>query len=334
MQIRNIPIFRHLGAYFKGIVRPRYENYPCKFDQTYQRAIVYRPDTKDFRPLVVCLHAWSHHYDDMYGEYLELARKMGWNMIHPDFRGPNWMPVACGSDAVVSDIIDAVMYMKATANIDAKRIYLIGGSGGGHCSLLMAGRYPEIWAGVSSWCPISSIAQWYRECKDSSCNSRYADNIEMVCGGAPDKSQRAMQEALFRSPLTWLSNARNVSIDIATGIHDGHGKFSVPVSHAINAYNILANENEHITEEDIDTITTKEHIPEKLRFHDEDPAYGKKSVLFRCQSNHVRLTIFDGGHAIIPEAGFYWLEHQNLGGKPDWRVVRTQKRSTIIELPK
>ena len=35
---------------------------------------------------------------------------------------------------VVSDIADAVAYMKRAALVDEDRVYLIGGSGGGHAS--------------------------------------------------------------------------------------------------------------------------------------------------------------------------------------------------------
>jgi len=60
---------------------------------------------------------------------------------------------------------------------------LIGGYGGGYAALLMAGRHPEIWAGVSAWCPISDIEAWYAESKTS--QSGYAENIEKSCSGNP-----------------------------------------------------------------------------------------------------------------------------------------------------
>ena len=308
------------------------ELYPCKIDQSMQPAMVYRPDSKERRPLAVCLHTWSYDCTANCSDYLQLAQKYGWNMIFPDFRGPNWTPPACGSDAVVSDLEDAVRYMKETSLVDAKRVYLIGGSGGGHCSLLMAGRRPDLWAGVSSWCPISDVAQWHRECKGNGKNDKYSQDIEKACGGVPDESPDAMREARLRSPLTWLPNAENVTLDIGTGIHDGHGPFSVPVSQAIRAYNILAHPEDRISEEDMRTIVQDETIPEHLRFQGEDPAYGAHTVLLRCQSNHVRLTLFEGAHTILPATGFHWLARQCQGQEPDWSIVKPQEDVTATEL--
>ena len=103
------------------------EKYPCKIDQSQQNAIVYRPDPKEERPLVVCLHTWSFNCENAdCSDYLALAQKYAWNMIFPDFRGPNWTPPACGSDEVVSDLEDAVRYMKETARVDARRVRLQG----------------------------------------------------------------------------------------------------------------------------------------------------------------------------------------------------------------
>ena len=33
--------------------------------------------------------------------------------------------------------------------------------------MLMAGRHPDIWAGVSAWVPISDLKAWYHECEKS-----------------------------------------------------------------------------------------------------------------------------------------------------------------------
>ncbi len=307
------------------------EFYPCKIDQSMQPAIVYRPDAGEARPLAVCLHTWSYGCDELYEDYLGLCREYGWNMIFPEFRGPNWTPLACGSDHVVSDLEDAVRHMKATSSVDERRVYLIGGSGGGHCSLLMAGRRPDLWAAVSSWCPISDIAQWHRECRANKREGAYADHIEKACGGVPDESALAMAEARLRSPLTWLPNAERVTLDISTGIHDGH-RGSVPVSQAMYAFNLLAGREDRISPEDIRVITETETIPEHLRFDGSDPAYGEHSVLFRRQSGHVRLTLFEGAHDLLPATGFSWLERQMLGREPDWSVVAPRVAAHASEL--
>ena len=66
---------------------------------------------------------------------------------------------------VVSDIVDAVEFACRETKVDRKRVFLLGTSGGGYASLLMAGKRPDLWAGVSAWVPISDLRAWHKECK-------------------------------------------------------------------------------------------------------------------------------------------------------------------------
>ena len=137
--------------------------YPASADKTLQPMLLRAASGKSKRPLLVGLHSWSGNYTQAGGEvvYARWCIEKDWHFIHPNFRGPNWTADACGSDKVVKDIVDAVAYMKKNHQVDADRIYLIGVSGGGHASLLMAGRAPDIWAGVSAWVPISDLQVWW-----------------------------------------------------------------------------------------------------------------------------------------------------------------------------
>lgn len=303
--------------------------YPCKFDSSLQPAIFQAAVSSEPRPLVVALHTWSFDHTQFNPAYGELCKKYDFHLIHPAFRGPNWQKEACGSELVVSDLEDAVAYMKKTVNVDEKRIYLVGGSGGGHCSLLMAGRRPDLWTAISAWCPISDIAAWHDECKSSSF-PQYANHIEGACGGDPSTDETAAFEAKKRSPLTWLPNAVNapVVIDISTGIHDGHTG-SVPVSQAIRAYNVLAAPEDRIGEADIAFICKNEAVPPHFAAteQDQEPAFdGRKIYLRRCSGN-VRLTLFEGGHDQLPVPAFQWLAKQVSGQAPDWSLSVAEKDS-------
>lgn len=286
-----------------------------------QPALIWTASGSEARPLAVCLHTWSYGLEQDSAHYLEQCRARNWHFIYPHFRGPNWNPEACGSDLVVSDLECAVAYMKEHYPVDEHRIYLIGGSGGGHASLLMAGRKPELWSAVSSWCPISDLGAWYgqtRRKKKDPAKRDYDNHIYEACGGDPLCSPEAAEQARHRSPLTWLKNAKGtVIVDIGTGIHDGHTG-SVPVSHAILAYNEIAEPEDRICPEDIDYITETEKIPAHLQFRGEDPAYGSHKVLLRRTSGRVRLTIFEGGHDILTEPAFGFLENQTSGRDPVW----------------
>ncbi|MFA6930208.1 MAG: prolyl oligopeptidase family serine peptidase [Lentisphaeria bacterium] len=290
--------------------------YPCSIDNSLQPAYQLLASGTSPRPLLVALHTWSGNYENGIERYVDLCRQKNWHLIYPNFRGPNNTPDACGSDLVTVDIGDAAIFMQKNFLVDPSRIYLSGGSGGGHATLLVAGRYPEIWAAASAWCPISDIAAWHRECLDTR-HQGYADHIELACGGNPTTHAKAWSEALKRSPLTYLKNAANLPLDINTGIHDGHTG-SVPISQAIHAYNLLANRDEQIAQQDIDWMLAEEKVPKHLRWLENDPAFGTYLVYLRKQSKRVRLTLFEGGHDLLIWPALDWLERQKKGQQPDW----------------
>jgi len=286
--------------------------YSSSADNSKQPATIYAPpESKKPAPLLVVLHTWSENGNNFHlNRYRvhEWCIKHGWALIAPYFRGANNNPDACGSELVVKDIRSAVKFMKDNHKIDASRIYLLGTSGGGHAALLMAGRAPEIWAGVSSWVPISDLAAWHGE--STARKSKYAKMIERCCGGPPGKNAAVDQQYRLRSPATHLQHAAGVSLDINAGIHDGH-KGSVPISHSLNAFNIVAVKSDRIAEKDIRFMTSKAKVPAHLNQPDlEDQTYGKNKPLFRRQSGAARITLFEGGHELLPRPALTWLAKQ------------------------
>jgi len=287
--------------------------YRSAADSTDQPAIFHAPESKSKTPvpLLVGLHTWSASYRQVGGRcpYGPWCSKNKWAFIGPDFRGPNKKPQACGSQLAVDDIISAVQYARKNANIDENRIYLVGVSGGGHMAMLMAGRAPEIWAGVSAWAGISDLKAWHIECKKT--KRKYATDIEKSCGGPPGKSDAVNLEYKNRSPLTWLGKAKSagVNLDINTGISDGHTG-SVPISHSLRAFNAIAKPADRIADADIAHMVEKAEVPAHLRKKLSDRTYGSKIPLLRRTSGTARITIFKGGHEIIPTAALTWLSRQ------------------------
>jgi len=282
--------------------------YRSPADGTYQRALFYAPPKAEAVPLLVALHTWSGNYRQTYNvQCAKWCIDKGWAFIHPDFRGPNRNPKATGSELAVADIVGAVKHAMGTARVDASRIYLFGASGGGHMSLVMAGRHPEIWAGVSSWVPITDLKAWYVECKAA--GRSYAADIAASVGGDPTASKRAAEECRRRSPLTYLLNARGLPLDINAGIRDGHSG-SVPISHTLNAFNLLADPKQRLSPEQIIHFVKKAAAPPGVGKPPVDRLYGSKKVLFRRQSGNTRVTIFQGGHEAVYGAALDWLSRQ------------------------
>jgi len=288
-------------------------------DGTPQKAIFYcPPGAKDkSAPLLVALHTWSGNYEQGV-EHVNHGKKRNWIVIAPDFRGPNSRPEACASDLAVQDVLDAVEYAKKHARVDNKRIYVVGASGGGHMSLMMAARAPQLWAGVSSWVPISDLAAWHAESHTR--QPRYAAMLEKCCGGPPGPQTEA--EYRKRSPLFHLAAAKGLPLDINAGIHDGHTG-SVPVNQSIRAFNVLAGKEREVSDEAIAFMVRERKVPAALSAEREDDPERQKPVLFRRVSGAVRLTIFDGGHDSELGAALDWLSRQRHGQPADHRVGKT-----------
>lgn len=309
--MRFLLIFLLMGSVF-GASKKKYPEAvkEIKFkgaDGSDQPALYMPSATKEKAPLLVALHQWSGNYKTSgYLESVNWCLEKKWHFIQPNFRGPNNTPEAMGSDLVVGDILKAVEYAKANGNVDEKRIYLLGASGGGHCTLLMSGRHPDIWAGATSWVPIFDIKQWYEDGLKR--KNRYPKMIFAALGGNPLEDEKLAKDALYRSPKNWLKPGI-FPLDINVGIYDGHTG-SVPVGHSIRAFNQVAAEKDRISEDDIAYIEKHKKIPDHLEKSEKDGNYGSKEVLFRRQSGNARLTIFKGGHEIVQNAALRWLEKQ------------------------
>ena len=310
--ILAIGFFGWLGAYAfadgqtKGVSEVKFRS---SADESLQWTKFFAPPSDEPVPLVVALHTWSSNWKQSSQKPIEdFCVKNGWAYLHPDFRGPNRTPQATGSELVIGDIVSAVEYACKQTKVDKKRIFLFGASGGGYTSLVMAGKRPDLWAGVSAWVPISDLRAWHKECKAK--GLKYARDIELSCGGAPGSSPKADQEYAKRSPLTFLKKAKRVNLSINAGILDGH-KGSVPISHSLLAFNEVAEEKDQLAAEEIKYFTEKAKVPTALAREIKDPSFGKKTPLFRRTSGSASVTIFQGGHEWVAPVVLAWLEAGN-----------------------
>jgi poly(3-hydroxybutyrate) depolymerase len=288
-------------------------------------------------PLLVQLHTWSGNYKQCAAGIPDIVKR-GWAVVAPDFRGVNSRPEACASELAIQDVLDAVDYAQRHARIDATRIYLLGASGGGHMSLMMAAKAPQLWAGVSAWVPVTDLVGWYAKHSQQTPPTNYARMLEQVCGGPCTPATEAEYRA--RSPLFHVAAAKGVTIDINAGIHDGHTG-SVPVDHTLRAFNSLAVTNglpeKQVPDSAIESICREEKIPSLLAGDREDDPERSKQVLFRRVAGPVRVTIFEGGHDIETEAALAWLSRQRKGTPADFTLsgkARSPFRSESQAVPK
>lgn len=257
-------------------------------------------------PLVVSLHTWSYGLDQRLQEFEAGAASRNWIYLFPHFRGVDDHPEACGSEIAQQDILDAVAWTRAHLKVDEKRIYLFGWSGGGHMALLMASRAPDMWTAVSAWAGITDMAAYYRE-RLQDRPPVTTDQLRACMGGAPGASATVDSQYRERSPLTNLSRAFRVPIDIWGGRNDD----DVSVTHALLAFNKLAEANNSppISPEEIAQLTRLNGRLDRPQPGNQisDPALGR-TIFLRRTSGPSRVTAYDGVHMTLAAPTFVWFE--------------------------
>ena len=195
-------------------------------DGTMQPSLIYRAKGEN-RPLMVCLHTWSFDRFNQVDSALPIAKEYDFNLILPDFRGPNLdsnpnCTLACGSEYAKRDIKDAVDYFLSLGNVDKENVFLIGASGGGHMAELMAGYCPEYFKAIAAFVGISNLNDWVGE------NPNYTKHILACCSGSADEMAK-------RSPVSYIDTIAKANIKIFHGKYDP----SVPVTHSIKLFNMI-----------------------------------------------------------------------------------------------
>lgn len=270
-------------------------------DGKMQKAVFYKSVQTKPQPLIISLHTWSGDYLQEDPLAAEVALR-GWNYIHPDFRGPNTNPEACGSELVIQDIEDAIRFAIQNGKVDSSEIHIIGVSGGGFATLLSFMKLSFPVKSFSAWASISNLEDWYWECRGR--GLKYAIDLENVTNSGKGFNP---VDAKNRSPLfmPFPSEKRNhSSLFIYAGIHDGYTG-SVPVTHSINMYNKLAksmypNKKTNLVSDSlIIEILARRMIPKSV----ENLVLGGHKILLIRELPNLSLTVFEGGHEmIVPQA--------------------------------
>ncbi|MFO0978384.1 MAG: prolyl oligopeptidase family serine peptidase [Planctomycetaceae bacterium] len=259
-------------------------------------------------PLFVFLHSWSSDYLQDNEKWLRACVEHRWIWLHPNFRGVNDSPKACGSKYARQDILDAIDFISLKVKVDPTRVYLAGVSGGGHMSLLMAGHHPDRFSAVSAWVGPTDLAEWYRfHCKDGQ-PQKYAQMVAKSLGGKPGDSIEIDLDYRDRSPVFQLHRSGELPVSIWAGVEDGHSG-SVPVSHSLRAFNAIALGHEAksppVSDVEIEQLVGQKKL-DQPQPQGEIPGLSRDVLLHR-RSKDSEVIIFDGGHESLPEAAFFWL---------------------------
>ena len=276
-------------------------------DNTIQPAYFFRAKSNQPRPLVVRLHAWSSDYSKVDGVAQQCIDN-NFNYIHPDFRGPNNRPEACGSPLVVSDIEDAIDFAIRNANVDTTSIHIVGGSGGGHATLLCYMKIRHRVKTFTAWASITNLVDYFYQCAGRREKyGKYMDDLKRITSGLPQNGFEPyfdQAEAVKRSPAlmdTPVVLRENSKLFIYAGIHDGCLGGDVPFTHSLKFFNKVVS----------DLGCTDQEIlfssDEMLRLTDwqttGDPVHKEhlEVLLQRWYQDKIQLILFEGGHEMIPD---------------------------------
>ena len=194
-------------------------------DGSKQPSLFIRSPINGRRPLLVGLHTWSYDRFNQLDNMGPLVEEYGFHLLLPEFRGPSLVSnpncsSACGSELAKRDIKDAVDYIIEKEDVDRDNIFLLGASGGGHMSLLMAGYCPEYFKAVAAFVPITDLRVWAGE------NPKYRPHIMTGCNEDP-------KEMFKRSPVAYMDKISQCNVKIF------HGKYDpvVPMGQSMRFYN-------------------------------------------------------------------------------------------------
>ena len=252
-------------------------------------------------PVAVLLHTWSFDLEQRSAEVEAGAAARGWLLVQPNFRGRSDNPSACGSPLVQQDILDAVNWVRQRYAVDSSRIYLLGLSGGGYMTMLMAARHPAIWAAGSAWVGISDLNEWY----GAHTADNYGRMIRACLAGDPTVVDSSRAEARRRSPRTYLSPKLTVPLDMAAGRYDS----VVSPAHTLRAFDAIA--PRAISEAEIAQLLAAGNglIAPSPADTVADSTFARR-IFLRRVAGPFRVTIFEGGHEWRPDAALAWLATQ------------------------
>jgi len=280
----------------------RVDSVASRVDRAWQKMYVFASTAAGLQPLIVSLHTWSGNYAQQ-DSLADETKAKNWNYVHPDFRGENNKPQAGGSDLAIADIDDAIDWAIRHFRVDTTRIYVVGVSGGGYATLCAYGRLKHEVASFTAWVPISDIGAWYYE--SLYLTTKYARNVLSVTRSTPDSLNR--EEVIRRSPLYCPvppGRLQHTPLTILAGIHDGHGKNSVPVTQSLLYYNKLLRDKRvkdpsaYVPEKDMLILLTQQRFPVK-----QPSSIGGRMIYYQKQYRNIRVVIFEGGHEMLYPVG-------------------------------
>lgn len=200
-------------------------------DGSFEPSLFFAAKGEEKRPLLVGLHTWSNNRFNQINNLLPLAEKHNFNLLLPEFRGPNTVnnprgQEACCSDLAITDVYDAINYACANHKVDSENVFVIGLSGGGQMALMFGAKYPQVAKSIAAFCPVCDLDDWMNYYQG---DRGYCPDVKHCC--------QTKDEIIKRSPSSYAKELSKTNLKIF------HGKFDnvVPVKQSISLFYEILN---------------------------------------------------------------------------------------------
>ncbi len=267
-----------------------------------------RPDA----PLLLDLHPWNSDWLELHEPLYRRFAGLDWHVVRPDFGGPVRASGNCCSEQVIQAIDAALAAARAAGVPEQAPLLVLGESGGGMtaaCWLAKGAGRPRQ---VQLWGAVTDLALWQRQMAVS--QPGLANEIRQCTGGGAT--------AASRSPVTmdYSDKLPATRVEIFAGIHDGFAG-TVPPIHSVNLFRHLS----AFLKDDAVALPDPAALDRVLVERTGDgaanpPLLPGRTVHLRWQAGPVSLTLFEGGHELLPEAvmaSFCRDASAGCGAEPD-----------------
>jgi poly(3-hydroxybutyrate) depolymerase len=207
--------------------------FKSSYDESQQKAEVFVPSAHDGKkelPLLAYCHPMglSMNAARFIGHH-ETAERLGWLVICPELHGLNTEgKTSFGAVSAQHDVIDAIRYMQSKYKVDDTRIYSDGRSMGGLLSLLLAAKYPDVFAAAVAGSPPTDFT--------ISNGKPFPEILVKEFGGSRKDN---LFEYLRREPVRYARNLKYTPVIIWHGTIDR----LVPPQHSIRMFGLLRKYN-------------------------------------------------------------------------------------------
>lgn len=252
-------------------------------------------------PLLLDLHPWNNDWLDLREPLFTRFAELDWHVVRPDFGGPVRTSGHCCSDAVIQAIDSALAAAHAAGVPGQAPLLVLGESGGGMtaaCWLAKGAGRPRQ---VKLWGAVTDLMRWQRQTAASQ-PALAAEISQCTARGATAAAQSPVG-------MDYSDKLRTTRVEIFAGIHDGFAG-TVPASHSVSLFRhlsaqlkddvtVLAGEAASLSDRGALDRVLVERTGEGAGYPPLPPG---RTVHLQRQVDTLSLTLFEGGHELLPEA--------------------------------